>query len=362
MSFVPRGREFKYWVPIPACGSASRRSIPLSRRIFLGSGASSFHLLVVSRIIELEDFQALVHQQLFLYLIYSNPLPGHICGHDHFIRGRFVANCDSNFQSIISSIRSTMTEGETPRHDAWKLLSKGPPVPYRQHVPFQTKIQRHYPFADEVPYAGKTTNELSAQKNVFKRLWEYPPQYGKTRMPSLKTHFQGTTLEPIAIEKQPLKRLSLSRNREGSHQPAVERPSKRLSSPLEQHEASSEQVQILVQSQSPPYCGGQYKHSGPRFIQPVAGISSKPEELIAPPDRIGPYNKRVLPKQIRPDFIRFDVEDVAFSGPRKYYSTTKDLSLNVFNYPLPSTRSKNYIGCIETKSRNTELNKDNLQV
>lgn len=250
--------------------------------------------------------------------------------------------------------------------DSWKLLCRGPPIRYQKHVPFQTKIQRHYPQATHVPYAGKTTQEVALAKSPLKTTLR-----DSGRVPCAKSHFESGSIGAVVCTspKYQQKRLTLTRNQDSNpitteinDQPLRTR---RLMA-FERREANSEQAQILIQSQYPPYGGGQYKRKGVPPTCAIAGISSVPEELIAPPEKTG--GKRISPVEIRsrPEllFHSFD-EPSEYVGAKGRMKKHDQKGLNVFNYPLPTNRSRFYIGCVAkpaVKTAALKANQDSLIV
>lgn len=262
--------------------------------------------------------------------------------------------------------------------EAWKMLSKGPNIPGQKQLPFQTKIGRFSPSTDDVPYAGKTTLELIISENAAMKFWDKSPRINVCRVPCTKSHFESPSIgsQVITSPKRYTKKFTTTRNKdsveftdEPQNQPDERRRGVRL--PSGPNEKSSEQVKILIQSQYEPYQEGQCKLGGSVGFDATTGGTSRTVELIAPPEKICLNNNR-RPKtrskqsdQLEASFEeRHTVNAHLENHSPLYFGTNRNPVPSVFDYPLPTRRSRFYHGCIDrpVNLNTSKTNQHSLEV
>lgn len=286
--------------------------------------------------------------------------------------------------------------------DPYRALSKGAFVPQKQHLPFQTKIQRHYPTAKLVPSSGMTTEELvktrqqkdgrGAKNNSLSRASSiypaqlYPSPYENSLplqhhdlpKPINKKHFLDRSNLSCSLDPHYLATGGVPRT--SSATPcadlAFRRPLVRLTSMS--RETSSIQARILLESQYPPF---HVRTKNPRSRLPRGSGSRMGRECRSQEDlvsesatitdcirRPGPVGrKNLLPSILahayycQPSDATTPMED---DGPslrkRSELKLDGEVQLiksriasghgNIFSYGLPKRRTKVYHGCVESRA------------
>lgn len=254
-------------------------------------------------------------------------------------------------------------------------LSKKPFVPLQQHLPFQTKVQQHYPSPNDVPAAGVTSNELSAMKEArdvdnFRQQNEHgrppvvtspcynadasgPPASDSTREFANKRHFGHRNLlhpafQPHFVASDP--NVSLKSPSAHSADPALRRRLLRgtTSGPSE---ANSLQARVLLESQFP-------SSNTPNVASyALMDLVTEPKNITNCVKRpFSSFRDNTLPLLLTDFYTQQRFVHEPLLSPQRpaktlaSYLYKKKTDANVFSYPLPQRRTKTYKGCIDSRA------------